>query len=93
MLSSIGNYYERLVMECLHQLLEENDNAFDTAYIEDLTCVALNALPPRYVRHSVDLASHLSDAEHKHMREEVADAIGFAIATTQRRQARDHDLE
>ncbi|AFL72423.1 late competence development ComFB family protein [Thiocystis violascens] len=94
MLSSIGNYFERLVMERIHGVLGENGSEFDTTYIEDLACVALNYLPPRYVRHAVDLASHLSDSDHRNMREEVSDAVNFAIATTQRRQgARDENLE
>ena len=94
MLSSIGNYYERLVMERIHDALDENGNTFDAASVEDLACVALNYLPPRYVRHSVDLAAHLSDAEHRNMREEVSDAVSFAIATTRRRhEIRDRDQE
>lgn len=86
MLSSIGNYFERLVMERIDDTRDENGNPFDNVYAEDLACVALNYLPPRYVRHSVDLASHLSDTDHRDMMEEVSDAVSFAIATTQRRQ-------
>ncbi|MBK5967139.1 competence protein ComFB [Thiocystis minor] len=86
MLSSIGNYFERLVMERLRDTLDENGNSPDAEYAEDLACVALNYLPPRYVRHSVDLASHLSDAEQRNMQEEVSDAVNFAIATTRRRK-------
>ncbi|WP_295399180.1 late competence development ComFB family protein [uncultured Thiocystis sp.] len=86
MLSSIGNYFERLVMERLHDTLDENGNPLDAEYAEDLACVALNYLPPRYVRHSVDLASHLSDADQRNLLEEVSDAVNFALATTRRRQ-------
>jgi hypothetical protein len=38
------------------------------------------------VRHSVDLASHLSDADQRNLLEEVSDAVNFALATTRRRQ-------
>lgn len=86
MLSSIGNYYEHLVMERIAQAQNQNASELATAEIEDLACVALNYLPPRYVRHAVDLAAHLSDAEHRSMREEVADAVDFALLTTRRRQ-------
>ncbi len=92
MLSSIGNYYERLVMECLHDAIKERD-AFDVGDFDDLACVALNYLPPRYVRHAIDLSSHLSDAEYKIMREEVLDAVSFAIATTHQRRRRDESIE
>lgn len=87
MLSSIGNYYERLVMERIHDTLLQQDGAADSDYVDDLACVALNYLPPRYVRYAIDLAAHLTDQEHATMREEVADAVGFAIATLQRRRA------
>ena len=94
MLSSIGNYFERLVMERIRDTLDEHGTPLDAEYAEDLACVALNYLPPRYVRHSVDLASHLSDAEQRNMQEEVSDAVNFAIATTRRRKkVRALDLE
>ncbi len=94
MLSSIGNYYERLVMERIHDTLLQQDEATGSDYVDDLACVALNYLPPRYVRYSIDLAAHLTDQEHATMREEVADAVGFAIATLRRRGAgRDDERE
>ncbi len=90
MLSSIGNYYERLVMECIHETLAQSGDTPDPDYTEDLACVALNNLPPRYIRHSVDLASHLGDDERRAMDQAVADAVNLAIATiTRRRQARE----
>ena len=92
MLSSIQNYYERLVMESIQDILEGRDgmpdpHACDPEYLEDLACVALNRLPPRYVRHSVDLASHLDDEERRLMQERVAEAVGQAIETIARRRA------
>jgi hypothetical protein len=92
MLSTIGNYYEHLVMECLREALEQRQEAIDDDYLDDLACVALNFLPTRYVRHSIDLASRLSDEERRAMREEVADAVSFAFTTIQgRRKDRDAD--
>lgn len=86
MLSSIGNYYERLVIEQIRDALAQQGEAVDSDYVDDLACMALNYLPPRYVRNVVDLATHLTDREHVMMREEVADAVGFARATIKRRE-------
>ncbi|MBK1695087.1 competence protein ComFB [Chromatium weissei] len=87
MLSSISNYYERLVLERLHEVLKFEQTPLDDEYIDDLACVALNYLPTRYIRHSVDFTSHLSDSELKNLHLEVADAVSFAMATMQRRTA------
>lgn len=86
MLSTIENYYERLVVDRIREVFTERDELLDPAYFDDLACVALNYLPPRYVRYSIDLASHMSDEEQASMAQEVADAVSFAIETTRRRQ-------
>lgn len=86
MSSNIRNVYERLVIEHVQSLLAKNGLPIDMAYFEDIACVALNYLPSRYVRHLADLSSHLTDAEREAMTLEVADAVNFAIATTQRRR-------
>ncbi|MBV5309850.1 late competence development ComFB family protein [Chromatium okenii] len=87
MLSSISNYYERLVLERLYDVFKSEHTPLEDDYMDDLACVALNYLPARYVRHCVDFASHLSDSELDDLHIEVADAVSFAMATTQRRTA------
>lgn len=92
MLSSIVNYYEHLVMDCIRDRLGKTTESLDGDFIDDLACVALNYLPARYVRFSVDLASHLSDEDRRALREEVADAVGFAMTTIEgRRKHRDQE--
>ncbi len=90
MLASIENYYERLVMECIRESLRDSAESADEDLVDDLACLALNALPPRYVRHAVDLFSHLGDEDRDVMRQEVAEAVGMGLATIRRRRmARD----
>ncbi|MFD2112937.1 late competence development ComFB family protein [Thiorhodococcus fuscus] len=89
--SNIGNYYERLVMECIRETIEADKASDEAAYIEDLACVALNNLPPRYIRHSIDLASHLSDEERDQMHRQVTEAVEKARTIIQRR-SEDRDL-
>jgi competence protein ComFB len=89
MLASIQNYYERLVLESIQDKLSGRDEEHDPDFVADLACLALNALPARYVRHSVDLWSHLGDADCMAMHQEVETAVESALATMhRRRQAR-----
>ena len=77
---SVTNYYETLVAFELRDQLKESENANDRDYIEDVACVALNKLPPRYVRHHVDLAYYLTDEEKLAMDSAVRIAVSDAIA-------------
>jgi competence protein ComFB len=85
MLASIQNYYERLVLESIQDKLRSRDEEQDADFVADLACLALNALPARYVRHAVDLWSHLGDADRAAMRQEVNNAVETALAVMRRR--------
>jgi len=76
---SVTNYYETLVAFELRDQLKGSADADDRDYIEDVACVALNKLPPRYVRHHVDLAYYLTDAEKLEMDSAVRIAVSDAI--------------
>ena len=75
-LESIWNYQESLVRDQIlsaaghHPLVGANDNL-----LADVSCIALNALPPRYVRFSVDLHFFMTDAQ----RAENATAVKRAV--------------
>lgn len=89
MLSSITNSYEQLVLdEILDTLGDQADPHAMQDYIEDIACLALNGLPARYVRHRIDLASHLTAEEFTAMREQAARAVKLATETVKRRQDR-----
>jgi hypothetical protein len=42
--------------------------------------VALNRLPPRYIRHDVDFSFYLTDEERADQKRRVADAVNQAFA-------------
>lgn len=86
MFSTIQNYYERLVTDHIHDTLGDSEEAQDNDFVEDLACLALNALPARYVRHTVDLWSHIGDTDREAMRDEVAQAVANALVTIRRRR-------
>ncbi len=76
-LDSIHNYYEGMVFEALQRKL--TDKYGNNDYIADIACVALNHLPPRYIRHDVDMAFYLSPNERQEMMDKVDTAVDKAI--------------
>ena len=76
-LDSIHNYYESMVFELLQKKLPERYGSND--YIADIACVALNHLPPRYIRHDVDMAFYLSPDDRQDMLSKVEQAVDEAI--------------
>ena len=73
----IHNYYEKLVSQHFHTLkIEER---FDEDFISDLVCVVLNQLPPRYIRHEVDMAFYLPASERFEMENNVKIAVSKAL--------------
>lgn len=63
---AIDNFYERLVLDAIKATRQEEDNA---DFLTDVMCVALNHLPTRYYRHSIDMMYFLADDELKSMKE------------------------
>ena len=59
---AIDNFYERLVVDAIEATREASDTA---DYLTDVMCVALNRLPTRYYRHSIDMMFYLADEELK----------------------------
>lgn len=87
-LSGITNYYERLVLDQLFRVLDQAaDPAPNQDLLEDITCLALNQLPARYVRYGIDFSAHLTPDELVAMREQVAAAIASAMQTVKRRHS------
>jgi len=72
----IHNYYEHLVLEKLSEL--KFDRTKNNDYLADLSCLVLNQLPPRYIRHEVDMAFYLPQSERQQMEMNVTKAIRSA---------------
>jgi hypothetical protein len=73
----IHNYYERLVTH--YFALGKFNEKYDDDFLADLTCVVLNQLPTRYIRHEVDMAFYLPASERFEMEEKVKKAITKSI--------------
>lgn len=76
----IHNYYEQMVAEeILTRILKVKPNA-SVDFMADVACVALNKLPPRYIRHEVDMAFYMSPDELLQTRQRVMEAVTDALA-------------
>lgn len=84
--SQISNYYEKLVVEELNKRAEALTVGEDE--LIDIACVALNQLPSRYYRFSVDMAFYLSAKETQQMEDEVSGAVEHAIRFVQAHRTR-----
>lgn len=86
---SIHNYYEQMVID---QILRSSDRAVtDTDFLADVACVALNRLPPRYVRHDVDMTFFLTPAELDTMVDKVVHSVNDALTYVESRNATGND--
>jgi len=74
---NVHNYYEKLVYTRV--ILNIKKKKLDMDYLEDVACVALNHLPPRYIRFDVDMIFYLSPEERLEMEKKVDAAIELAI--------------
>lgn len=84
---SIHNYYERMVLEEIQHVM--TDQPSTPELLADIACVALNNLPPRYIRHDVDMAFYLSPHERMEMEDKVSEAVKLAIVFVNQRGARE----
>ena len=77
---SIRNYYESYVFEKISRKYGNSELADQPGALEDIACLALNQLPPRYVRHSIDTAFYLSVEEQQEMIRAVELAVERAAS-------------
>ena len=80
---SIHNFYEHRVLEQIAQV--DTRAQTDGDFLADVACVALNRLPPRYIRHDVDITFFMSPQEMTDMESKVEIAVYEAIEYVSRR--------
>ncbi|HEX6363824.1 MAG TPA: late competence development ComFB family protein [Albitalea sp.] len=83
---TIHNHHERAVLDAV-QALSPRYAHLDADLLPDVACVALNRLPPRYIRHKVDLAFYQTDKERAQNARAVQEAVRFAFEFVQARVA------
>ncbi len=77
LLDNIQNYYETLVLESLAKQIKGQD--YDEDVLTDVLCIAINHLPPRYIRHEVDFLYYMSPIERKEIEEKAEKAVKDAL--------------
>ena len=75
--NDIHNYYEKLVVQ--HFTAAKFEEKYDNDFIADLTCIVLNQLPTRYIRHEVDMSFYLPASERFEMESNVKAAVTKAL--------------
>ncbi|AAV82694.1 late competence development ComFB family protein [Idiomarina sp. M1R2S28] len=85
----IHNYYERLVADRIEELELEKQHSQE--FLADLSCLVLNQLPPRYIRHEVDMAFFLPPSKRLDMEMQVHKAIAEALEFLKGRKRPDGD--
>ena len=84
---SIFNRHERAVYEAVRAQAARFPHLATPELLADIACVALNRLPPRYIRHEVDFAFYLTDRERGENERATAEAVNFAFEFVQARRA------
>ena len=87
-IASIHNNHEKAVFTCVQATAEHFPHVRDNPdMLADIACVALNRLPPRYIRHDVDFAFFQTDRERTETERSIAEAVEFAFGFVQARNA------
>lgn len=86
--TSIYNHHERIIFQAVMEYAPNFPAiASDDDLLADVACVALNRLPPRYIRHAVDFVFYLTDRERQEIDLATKEAVGFAFEFVQARAA------
>ncbi len=74
--STVENHHEEAVFDLVRTIAPEYPGLQHIpALCADVACIALNKLPPRYIRHAIDLAFYLTDTQ----RADTATALDAAV--------------
>ncbi|NNM62984.1 MAG: late competence development ComFB family protein [Steroidobacteraceae bacterium] len=84
--ATVHNFHESTVYEAvLRAAVNYPMIASSPDLLADVACVALNALPPRYIRHAVDMRFYLSNDERAKIDQLVRKAVLSAFEFVQSR--------
>ena len=90
-MDSVHNYFERLV---INEINEHYADKFDDQDIlADMACIALNRIPPRYIRYDIDMSFYLSTEEHIHVEKTVKKAVKKAYKKVKKSEDMKHLAE
>jgi len=86
--SSLYNHHEREVFAAVAEAAQSHPNiGRDPDLLCDVACVALNRLPPRYIRHEVDFSFYMTPNERHEIDTAINEAVSFAFQFVEARVA------
>ncbi len=86
--TSVRNHNERAVYDAVARQAEQYPGLqHNQELLADVACVALNRLPPRYIRHQVDYVFYLSERERGDSDRQMTEAVEYAFGFVQARTA------
>jgi hypothetical protein len=86
--SSVRNHHEAAVFKAVIETAPQFPGINQRPeLLIDVACVALNRLPPRYIRHEADFAFFLTDRERANAELAVSEAVEYAFGFIQARTA------
>jgi hypothetical protein len=85
---SVHNSNEEAVFTRVLDIAPQHANfAASPELLADVACVALNRLPPRYIRHKVDMDFYMSPEDRGRRDAAVSAAVDFAYGFVESRMA------
>jgi hypothetical protein len=86
--TTVRNHNERAVFDAVMNHAERYPGLeHNPQLLADVACVALNRLPPRYIRHEVDFVFYLSERERGENERILVEAVDYAFGFVQARTA------
>lgn len=85
--SSLYNHHEREVFNAVATVAPQFPAISSGDLLVDVACVALNRLPPRYIRHEVDFSFYLTEHERLEIDAAISEAVTYAFNFVQARTA------
>jgi len=82
----IHNVQEKAVFSAIAELAPTYPH-FDADLMADVGCIALNRVPPRYVRHTVDFTFYQTTLERENDQRVIDEAVRHAFEFVQARSA------
>ena len=78
LLENVRNYTEERVIDYVINIFAPDSGVSDRKYLEDVACIALNQLKPKYYRDSISLHYFTSTKEELELRKNIEDAVKMA---------------
>jgi hypothetical protein len=86
--TAVRNHHEQAVFRSVIETASQFPGvAHRPDLLIDVACVALNRLPPRYIRHEADYAYFITERERANNELAVSEAVEYAFGFVQARTA------